>query len=60
MGVNGLAQVQGSPGEGVTGIVIVIVGVVRVKGKVKVKGSHMVVRQACGCVWRWRTEADLG
>lgn len=55
MGANGLAQVQGSQGEGVTGIVIVIVGVVRVKGKVKVKLSHTVVRRACGCVGRWRT-----
>ncbi len=44
MGANGLAQVRGSPGGGVTGIVIVNVGVVRVKGKVK--GCHMVVRQA--------------
>jgi len=46
MGANGPTQVLESPGEGVTGIVIVIVGEVRVKGKVKVKG-HIVVRQVC-------------
>jgi len=42
------AQVQGSPDGGVIGIVIVNVGAVRVKGKVK--GCHMAVRLVCDCV----------
>jgi hypothetical protein len=48
MGGNVPAQVQGSPNGDVTGIVIVNVGAVRVKGKVK--GCHMAVRLVGDCL----------
>jgi len=48
MGGKVLAQVQGPPDRGVTGIVIVNAGAVRVKGKVT--GCHKVVRLVCNCV----------
>jgi hypothetical protein len=48
MGGNVPAQVEGSLDGGVTGIVIVNVGVVREKGKVM--GCHMAVRLVCDCV----------
>jgi hypothetical protein len=49
MGGNVPAQVEeATPNGGVTGIVIVIVGVARVKGKVK--GCHMALRLVCDCV----------
>jgi hypothetical protein len=48
MGGNGPVQVRGSPDGGVIGIVIVIVGAARVKGKAK--GCHMAVRLVCDCV----------
>ena len=47
MGGNGPVQARGSPDGGVIGIVIVNVGAVRVKGKVK--GCHMDVRLVCDC-----------
>ena len=48
MGGNGPVQARGSPDGGVIEIVIVNVGAVRVKEKVK--GCHMAVRLVCDCV----------